>query len=87
MNNGCLPERKYTGNDPYNQNLCKYIDEFNLFLLANSDEDNDRICKDPVQFLADHRYEAAIIYQIVIEWAEEQLRTHSECCLFIIEGP
>lgn len=72
--------------DPYNKELHRYIKEFNLFVLEKTD-DHERISNHPVEFLADHRYEVALIYQIVIEWAQKQLDCHGVDCIFSIEGP
>ena len=74
--------------DPFSLELKPYSKEFNLYVLQKNEEDWKNIRENPAAFLSDHRYEVAIIYQIVIEWAEKQLETYRGCDrLYNIEGP
>ena len=80
-------------NDTYCLELEKYIDSFNLFVL---DKRNDpRLWKsnkeyNPVEFVFEHRFEIAYLYEIFIQWSETQMYYYGcsgDDRMFNIQGP
>lgn len=63
---------------------------YRLFLYATEAVRVDtltysRIKNQPQQFLYEHRYEVAHLYDIFIEWTRAQLETYSSECMFSIQ--
>ncbi|MCQ2354905.1 MAG: hypothetical protein MJ102_07400 [Clostridia bacterium] len=78
--------------DSFNPILKPYIEKFNLFVLSNHPDTNywDKIKKtDDAQFVFEHRYEIANLYDVFIKWSEAQLKAHVYCddLMFNIQGP
>lgn len=82
--------------DTFNPELTCYINKFNLFVLANNEENNFwetgdgfKIKKNKVQFLYEHRYEAARVYDMFLDWAGVQLKMYNYSAdgrMFNIQG-
>lgn len=79
--------------DPQDVRLKRYIEQFELKVLDRNG--NRRIAKNsldyqPIEFLRDHRYEIARLWEIFVQWSERQIRTYyyTSCGLmFNIQGP
>lgn len=83
--------RRMIVNDTYSPDLARYIGRFDLFVLGKYDD--PRILKSsddysPADFVYEHRYEIAHLYEIFIQWSETQLDCYAgERRMFNIEGP
>lgn len=67
-----------------------HIDRLDLYVLAQSESDDNTIREDPFLFLYNHRYDVAHFYDIFCQWAELQLDTYdvnAENGMFNIQGP
>lgn len=84
--------------DTYNPALEPYIERFNLFVLSKQESDSSfwehgdgyRIKNTPVQYLFEHRYEVAHLYDIFLQWSVVQLDVNDYLGgerLFNIQGP
>ena len=77
--------------DTYSPELAKYIDCFDLFVLDKNDDPRIRKWSEnysPVDFVYDHRYEIAYLYEIFIQWSETQMDCYMDRKqMFNIEGP
>ena len=78
--------------DTFNPALKPYIECFNLFVLVDLSGPNDweKVKKsDDAQFVFEHRYEIAYLYDVFIKWSEAQLSAHGYCrdLMFNIQGP
>ena len=76
--------------DTFNPKLKPYIEKFNLFVLSKEKSEWDRIKNEPIEFLHEHRYEVAHLYDIFVEWSKAQIEHHCNCGearMFNIQGP
>lgn len=83
--------------DTFNPVLKPYIGRFDLYVLSkerNQDlwesEDGDKIRNTPEQFLYEHRYDVAHLYDVFIEWSKAQMKYYCEsgdARMFNIQGP
>lgn len=79
-------------NDTFSEKLRPYIDKNCFYFLARGcDEYNRKLFNDNwMEFLHSHRYEAARIYDVFIEWAQSQLRMYyliGDGLMFNVSGP
>lgn len=87
--------REMIVNDTFNPKLLLYIERFNLYVLADDgfrtqEEEQNLIQSNPAQFLYEHRYEVAHLYDVVVEWSNAQLEYYwGECGdgMMNIQGP
>ena len=81
--------------DTFNLELKPYLERFNLHVLTHQsgsdywEEGGDgyRIKNEPEQFLYEHRYDVAHLYDVFIQWSQMQLRYYDSDRMFNIEGP
>ena len=77
-------------NNVFSEKLKPYLTQF-YALTYDCDENSKKLYDENlIEFLHLHRYEAAGIYDIFIEWAESQLKvydTTGEGLMFNVEGP
>ena len=87
--------RKMVVNDTFSPELLSYIKRFNLYVLADDssraqEEERHLIQSNPAQFLYEHRYDVAHLYDVVVEWSNAQLKCYwGECGdgMMNIQGP
>ena len=86
-------------NDTYNETIIALSKKFDLYAFAKGDKKNsgeyynqealDKMRKNRMEFIFDHRYDIARLYDIFIYWAEKQLECyeHSSDLMINIQGP
>ena len=80
-------------NDTYNEELAPYIWNGHYFfeLIDENDEEDKKLYNEHwLDFLYKHRYEAARLYDIFIEWTEKQLEMYlcyGDGLMFNVQGP
>ena len=84
--------KKMILDDTFNPALKPYINRFNLYVLADHSDPNgfEKVDKkNEAQFVFEHRYEVAYLYDVFIKWSEVQLETYrySDDLMFNIQGP
>lgn len=85
--------KKMIVNDTYNPALMKYVERFNLFVLSDTGDPRPYRTDDAsalLDFVYEHRFYIACLYDIFIQWSETQLETYDYSgagLLFNIKGP
>ena len=77
-------------NDTYCPELKGYIDSFNLFVLNRNNDPRVWDKSHDVDFVYEHRYEIAYLYEIFIQWSETQMYYYERSGddrMFNIRGP
>ena len=77
-------------NNTYCAELKKYIDSFNLFVLNKNNDPRIWDKSHDVDFVYEHRYEIAYLYEIFIQWSETQMYYYEHSGddrMFNIQGP
>lgn len=77
-------------NNTYCAELKKYIDNFNLFVLNKNNDPRIWDKNHDVDFVYEHRYEIAYLYEIFIQWSETQMYYYEHSGddrMFNIQGP
>ena len=77
-------------NNTYCAELKKYIDNFNLFVLNKNNDPRIWDKSHDVDFVYEHRYEIAYLYEIFIQWSETQMyyyENSGDDRMFNIQGP
>lgn len=77
---------KLVKEDPFSNELKAYLGQFDFSVFKKTDDDDRIIETNPAAFLADHRYEIATVYRIVIEWADLQFEYSSDESIFNIKS-
>ena len=90
--------REMIVNDTFNPTLNKYVGRFNLFTLTREERtaefwesgDGYKIKNQPIQFLYEHRYEVAHLFDVFLDWSDAQMKCYcntGEGRMFNIQGP
>lgn len=82
--------KKLILHDTFSPELTPYVDRFNLFVLARSDAEDAAIRNNKRQFLYEHRYDVAYLYDVFIRWSKsqfEEYRNTGDGRLLNIQGP
>ncbi|MGM9652215.1 MAG: hypothetical protein ACI3XP_01090 [Eubacteriales bacterium] len=77
--------------DPYGQALESYVDGFSLFVLAETDDESQKLFDhNKKAVLFSHRFDIAHLYDTFIRWSEAQIEQYSitgDERMFNIQGP
>ncbi len=82
--------KKLILHDTFAPELTPYIDRFNLYVLAHSDADYAAVRNNPCEFLYEHRYDVAYLYDVFIQWSKSQFEEYwntGDGRLLNIQGP